>query len=117
MLRGRSIMRTIRSFLNTSEIRSLKTSSCAGERLGERDRPDLAAGDRRLGLVFGEAEPALDPSGLGARDVAGDAPDLRVVVGVDDDLVIRPDQLEHGVDLADRLGPNQCGKRQQREHQ
>ena len=80
------------------------------ERLGaERDRADLAAGDRRFGLVLGEAERAADAAGLGARDVAGDAGDLRVVVGVDDDLVVRADELERGVDVADRLGAGAAG--------
>ncbi len=87
------------------------------ERLCERDRPDLPARDRRLRLVLGEPEPTLDPAGLGARDVTGHARDLRIVVGIDDDLVIRPDQLEHRVDLPDRLGPGQRGERQRREHQ
>jgi hypothetical protein len=62
-------------------MRSLNTSSRSLERLAdERDRPDLAAGDRRFGLVLGEAERAADAAGLGARHVAGDAVDLRVVV-------------------------------------
>jgi hypothetical protein len=38
------------------------------ERLGKGDRADLTAGDRRLGLVLGEAEPALDAAGFRARD-------------------------------------------------
>jgi hypothetical protein len=38
-------------------------------------------------------------------------------VSVDDDLVVRPDQLKHRVDLPDRVGPSQRGERQQREHQ
>src|SRR5439155_25296939 len=37
------------------------------QRLRERDRADLAAGDRRFGLVLGEAERTRDAAGLGAR--------------------------------------------------
>ena len=104
MLRVLSTMRTTRSFLNTSDMRSLNTSSCCGSGFAERDRADLPARDRRLGLVLGQPERALDAAGLRARHVAGDAGDLGIVVGVDDDLVVGPDQLEDGVDLADRLG-------------
>ena len=110
-------MRTMRSFLNTSEIRSVKTSSCGGSGLGKRDRADLAAGDRRLGQIFGETESSLDAAGLGTRDVTGDTVDLRIVVRVNDDLVIRPDELEDRVDLSDRLGLNQRRKRQQRKRE
>src|SRR5690606_41361493 len=73
--------------------------------LAERVRPDLPAGDRRLRAVFGHAERALDAAGLRARRVAGDALHLRVVVRLDDDLVVGADPLEDGVDFADRFGP------------
>ena len=104
VLRGLSTMRTIRSFLNTSEIRSLNTSSWAGSGRENEIGPTWQALDRRLGLVFREPEPAFDAAGLRARDVTGDTADLRIVVGIDDDLVIRSDELEYRVDLADRLG-------------
>lgn len=46
--------------------------------------------DRRLRLVFGNPQGA----GLGARDIAGDATDIRVIVVVDDDLVVGPMNLK-----------------------
>jgi len=40
---------------------------------------------------------------------------LGVVVGVDDDLVVRPDELEGGVDRTDGLGPREGRQREQQE--
>jgi hypothetical protein len=77
--------------------------------LAKRDRAGLQALDGGLGLVFGQAHRALDAARLGARHIAGDACDFRVVIGVDHDLVVGPDPLEDGVDFADGFG--QGGKR------
>jgi hypothetical protein len=87
------------------------------ERLGERDRAGLPAGNGRLRLVFGQPQPALDAAGLGPRDVAGDALDLGVVIGVDDDLVVGTDQLDDGIDLAEVLSESGQGTGQQGQHQ
>ena len=75
------------------------------QRLGKADDAGLAAGNRGIGLVFSQAECALDAAGLGARHVAGDPAHLGVVVRIDDDLVVRADELEDGVHLADGFGP------------
>src|SRR5512140_2866143 len=82
----------------------------------EGDGPDLAAGDRRLGPVLGQPERTLEAARLGARQVAGHARHLGVVVGLDDDLVVGADQLEDGIDFADRLGARlAAGREQQRD--
>jgi hypothetical protein len=95
-------------------MRSFITSSCCGSGLLNAIGTGLPASDRRLGLVFGEADRALDAAGLRPRDIAGDATHHRVVVGIDDDLVVGSDQLEDGVDLADLLG---AGAERQRSEQ
>src|SRR5436853_580612 len=63
-------------------------------RSGERYRTDLLAIDRRLRLVFGNTQGALDAAGLGARHVTGDAVDIRIIVRVDDDFVVGSDEFE-----------------------
>ena len=111
MLRFLSTMRTTRILLNTSEIRSLKTSSWAGSgranEIGPTWRQAIDASD----LSSASPSPPLNAAGLGPRHVAGDAADLGIVMGVDDDLVIRSDELEYRIDLSDGLGP--CKAREQ----
>src|SRR5438477_6844115 len=108
-------MRTTRIFLNTSEIRSVKISSCTGSDpanvigptcLQSIDASDLSSATPRAPLMH---------AGLGARDVAGDTADLRIIVRVDDDLMVGSDELEHRVDLTNRVGPHERTKRQQQE--
>ncbi len=81
------------------------------ERLGDLDRPDLAARDRRFGRVLGDPERSLDSACARPRHVAGDAGDERVVVRLDDDAV-GPRDAEIGVDardfLAEREGRSGC---------
>ena len=104
MLRLRSTMRTTRRRLKTSEMRSLNISS----------RASSAFVANEIGPTWRQA---IDASALSSArpsaplmHVARDARDLRIVVGVDDDLVIGADQLEGGVDLADRLGVRDAGQ-------
>ena len=70
-----------------------------------------------LRLVLRKAQPALDAAGLGPRDVAGDSLHAGVVIGVNDDLVVGPDELEHGVDFAHlfRVGGGRGGQQGQDE--
>ena len=57
------------------------------------DRAGLAAGQRKLGRILGEAEAAGQAAGAGLAHVAGHAGHLRVVEGFDADPVIGADQL------------------------
>src|SRR5690348_12123869 len=85
------------------------------QRLRECDRTHALAIDRRLRLILGNAEGALDAAGFCARDVARDAAHAGVVMRVDDDLVVGPDQLEDGVDFADGFGRREWSERQQQQ--
>src|SRR3989344_5711704 len=71
------------------------------ERLGEADRPHLAAGDGGFSAVFGQAQGALDAARACARDVAGHAQHAGVVIGFHEDVVVAADPLEGGVHRAD----------------
>ena len=82
---------------------------------GKRNRADLAAGDRRLGLVFRQTEGALDTAGLGARHIAGHAIDLGVVIGFDHYLVIGADQDEGRGYFTDLIGTHARDERQRQE--
>jgi hypothetical protein len=99
-------------------MRSLNISSCF-QRLsgGEGDGAGLAAGNGRFGLVLGQAQPALDAAGLGARHIAGHARDLGVVIGFHHDLVVRPQPLEHGVHGAHLFAAGIAAGRQQHRQQ
>ncbi|MNT52396.1 hypothetical protein D3C72_1894210 [compost metagenome] len=69
----------------------------------EGDGSHLPACDRRFRRVFRHAQLALDAASAGPRHVAGDAVDLRVVIGFDHDLV-GAGHAEIGADAADLLG-------------
>ena len=56
------------------------------------DRPSLAHGDGGVGRVLRQPERAFDPAFLRLTDENGDAVDFWIVVGFDDDFMIRPDQ-------------------------
>jgi hypothetical protein len=95
--------------MRSLNISSRSSSGLPANEIGPTCRHAIDASD----LSSARPERAADAAGLGARDVAGDAGDLRVVVGVDDDLVVGSDQLEDGVDLADRLGDGEAGDAEQ----
>jgi len=69
------------------------------DRLRKVDRPDLPASDRRFSRVFRDAESSFQPARACARDIARNARDGWVVVGLDHDSV-RPWQSEVRVHAA-----------------
>lgn len=79
---------------------------------GQRDRADLATGQRKLRGILGQTKAALDATGAGLADMAGDAGDLRVVVGINADPVIGADHLPGRRGAADFLGGERkaCGQ-------
>lgn len=72
-----------------------------GEFFRQGNRPDLTAGQRELRWVFGQPEAAFHPAGSGLADMAGDAGDFRVIVGVNADPVVGADKLPGGGRAAD----------------
>src|SRR6185437_1157967 len=79
------------------------------------DRPDLAAGDRRLAGILGQPDRALDAPGARMAHVAGDARHLRIVERLDHDLVVGAEPLEAIADRADLLG--HCGQGEEDQQQ
>ena len=78
----------------------------------------MTAGNRSLALIFRQTDGPRDAACLGAGDVAGDPADERVVIGFDDDLVVRTNQLEGRIDLTqlfrgDRAGREGQGQREE----
>ncbi len=64
-------------------------------------RSSLAHGDGGVGRIFRQPERAFDPACLRLADENGDAVDFRIIVGFEDDFMIRPDQLELRIDRTD----------------
>src|SRR5690606_22398083 len=67
----------------------------------DANRPYLTTGDGSFSSIFGQPQPALDASRLGAREITGHPIDFRVIERLDHDLVIWPEPLEYRIDGAD----------------
>src|SRR5437763_12548971 len=76
----------------------------------DRDRPDLAAGNREARRVRGEPEAALDAAGARLADMARDPRHPRVVERADAHPVVRPDKAKRRADAGQVIRPCRYGK-------
>lgn len=67
------------------------------------DRSGLAHRDRGIRRILRQPDSAFDATCLRLADEYSDAVDFRIIVRLDDDFMIRPDQLELGIYGADNV--------------
>ena len=67
------------------------------------NRSGLAHGDGGVGRILRQPERVFDPTRLRLADENRDAVNFRIVVGFDDDFMVRSDELELRVDGAQNV--------------
>ena len=83
----------------------------------ERNVADLTASDGRIGFVFCKTQRARDAAGLGARNVAANSLNFRVIEYFHHNLVVGAHQLERCINRADVFGVCQGHKARNRQSQ